>query len=111
MTAVGGRLRDGRIIRRKEFHCAASVADLPGLAECLRARFRAELVLMVAADRRSSGDGFHVHYLFAPHNENWLVHATVALPARDPALVTLGTYPYTSSRFGGEYAAQYPVLA
>ncbi len=65
MTALGGRLREGRIIRRSELHCAASVADLPVVAECLRARFHAELVLMVAADRRSSGDGFHVHYLFA----------------------------------------------
>ena len=111
MTAVGGRLRDGRIIRRKEFHCAASVADLPGLAECLRARFRAELVLMVAADRRSSGDGFHVHYLFAPHNENWLVHATVALPARDPALVSLATFHYPASRFEREIADLFGIPA
>ncbi len=111
MTALGGRLRDGRIIRRSELHCAATVADLPVLAECLRARFHAELVLMVAADRRSSGDGFHVHYLFASRRETWLVHATVALPARDPALVSLATFHYPASRFEREIADLFGIPA
>jgi len=111
MTVFGDRLRAVRIVRRNELHCTAGVADLPALAECLRARCGAELVLMVAADRRSSAQGFEVHYLFAHSRENWFVHTTVALPASDPALVSVATFHYPASRFEREIADLFGIPA
>src|SRR5437660_10824025 len=66
---------------------------------------------MVAADRRSSAQGFEVHYLFAHSRENWFVHTTVALPACDPALVSLATLHYPSSRFEREIADLFGIPA
>src|SRR3989454_1147779 len=111
MTVFGDRLRAVRIVRRNELHCTSAVADLPGLAKCLRARFGADVVLMVATDRRLSAQGFHVHYLFARSRENWFVHATVALPAGDPALVSLATFHYPASRFEREIADLFGIPA
>ena len=71
------------------------------LAEILRADFDAELMLMVANDRRADKGVFEVHYLFANDRENWFVHATDDLPARRPddsfAGDLLSTRPRASS--------------
>jgi Ni,Fe-hydrogenase III large subunit/Ni,Fe-hydrogenase III component G len=73
------------------------------MAEILRT-LGAELVLMVAADRRGERGGFEVHYLFAQHRENWFVHATVAVPTGDPTIVSVATLHYPASRFEREIA-------
>src|SRR5512138_1419207 len=45
--------------------------DAPRLAELLRADYRAELMLMVANDRRADQDCFEIHYLFVNDRANW----------------------------------------
>ena len=48
--------------------------DAPALAEFLRRDFNAELILMVANDRRADKGVFEVHYLFAQDREDWFLH-------------------------------------
>ena len=64
--------------------------------------FGAELVFMAATDRRADRGVFEVHYLFAPKRENWFVHASVAVAADAPAIVSLATLHYPASRFERE---------
>ncbi|OLC33629.1 MAG: hypothetical protein AUH81_13575 [Candidatus Rokubacteria bacterium 13_1_40CM_4_69_5] len=112
-TALAARLRDGlsalRRVRGNELHCVAPRGDVAAVAGTLRA-FGAELVLMVAADRRQEEGGFEVHYLFA-HRENWFVHATVAVPPGDPTIVSLATLHYPASRFEREIADLFGIRA
>ena len=56
-----------------ELYFQVDRSDLPDLAEFLRADFRAELMLMVANDRRADKGTFEVHYLFANARDNWFV--------------------------------------
>src|SRR2546428_4152096 len=111
--ALAARLRDGlsalRRVRGNELHCVAPRGDVAAVAGTLRA-FGAELVLMVAADRRQEEGGFEVHYLFA-HRENWFVHATVAVPPGDPTIVSLATLHYPASRFEREIADLFGIRA
>jgi Ni,Fe-hydrogenase III large subunit/Ni,Fe-hydrogenase III component G len=113
-TALAGQLPDRLTARRRvrgnELHCAALRADVPAVAGALRA-FGAELVLMVAADRRPGGGEFEVHYLFAQSRENWFVQATVAVPPDDPTLVSLATLHYPASRFEREIADLFGIHA
>ena len=46
----------------------------------LRPDFGAELMLMVANDRRADKGAFEIHYLFANDRENWFAHATAESP-------------------------------
>jgi Ni,Fe-hydrogenase III large subunit/Ni,Fe-hydrogenase III component G len=100
---LAGRVSTPRRVRGNELHCATRPADAPAVAAALRA-LGAELVLMLATDRRRDGRGFEVHYLFAQHRQNWFVHATATLPAGDPAIVSLATLYYPASRFEREIA-------
>src|SRR5438034_3348859 len=43
--------------------------------------------------------------------ENWFVHTTVALPASDPALVSVATFHYPASRFEREIADLFGIPA
>jgi Ni,Fe-hydrogenase III large subunit/Ni,Fe-hydrogenase III component G len=72
------------------------------LAELLRASYGAELVLMVANDRRPDRRGFEVHYLFANARENWFVHASKEIPEEDPTIISMATFHYPASRFERE---------
>ncbi|MBI3733279.1 MAG: NADH-quinone oxidoreductase subunit C, partial [Chloroflexi bacterium] len=72
------------------------------LAEWLRANFGAELMLMVANDRRADRDLFEVHYLFANGRENWFLHTTQEVPSENLSVASLATFYYPASRFERE---------
>jgi Ni,Fe-hydrogenase III large subunit/Ni,Fe-hydrogenase III component G len=97
-----GRATNVRIRRGNELHFQLVRGDAPYLAEFLRADFGAELMLMVANDRRADKGLFEVHYLFANPRENWFAHATKDLPSDDPTIASLATFYYPASRFERE---------
>ena len=97
-----GRVYESRIIRGKELHCQIQRGAAPRLANLLRAEFHAELVLMVANDRRADKGVFEIHYLFANARENWFVHASKELTRAEPAIISLATFYYPASRFERE---------
>ena len=63
-AGLGGHASRVRTVRGNELHCTIARADVPVLAGRLRADFEAELILMVAEDRRIDQRAFFVHYLF-----------------------------------------------
>ena len=93
-----GRATDARIKRGNELHCRIVRADAPALAEFLRRDFNAELILMVANDRRADKGVFEVHYLFANDREDWFLHATKDDIPERPAITSLATFYYPASR-------------
>jgi Ni,Fe-hydrogenase III component G len=88
--------------RGNQLHFQIACGDVPVLAELLRAHFGAELMLMVANDRRADKNAFEMHYLFANNRENWFAHATANLPSCDPTIPSLATFTYPASRFERE---------
>jgi Ni,Fe-hydrogenase III large subunit/Ni,Fe-hydrogenase III component G len=97
-----GRARDIQIKRGNELHCQIARADAPALARFLRRDFDAELILMVANDRRADKGIFEVHYLFSNNRENWFLHATKELSPERPAITSMATFYYPASRFERE---------
>ena len=96
------RVADLRLVRGNELHCSVRPPAVPALASLLRMGFGAELMFMAATDRRADRGVFEVHYLFAPERENWFVHASAAVSADAPAIVSLATLHYPASRFERE---------
>ncbi len=99
---LGGRAARVRVKRGNELHCQIERGDAPLLAELLRKDFNAELILMVANDRRADKGVFEIHYLFAQSRENWFLHATKDLTPEHPAITSLATFYYPASRFERE---------
>jgi Ni,Fe-hydrogenase III large subunit/Ni,Fe-hydrogenase III component G len=99
---LGSRVDDIHITRGNELHCRIQRGAAPRLAGLLRAEFQAELVLMVANDRRAEKGVFEINYLFANDRENWFVHATKELTREEPAIISLATFYYPASRFERE---------
>src|SRR5262245_60072750 len=89
-----GRAKDVHVKRGNELHCGIVRADEPALAEFLRQDFNAELILMVANDRRADKGVFEVHYLFAQDRENWFLHATKEIRPERLAITSLATFYY-----------------
>jgi Ni,Fe-hydrogenase III large subunit/Ni,Fe-hydrogenase III component G len=89
-------------IRSNDVYCPVAADSIGRLAEVAIARLGAELILMTAEDRRSAGDTFWVHYLFAHHQDNWFLHASVPLDAGSPEVTSLAPYAYPASRFERE---------
>jgi len=90
------------IRRGNELHIQIAHGDAPRLAEMLRADFGAELMLMIANDRRADKSCFEIHYLFANDRANWFVHASSDLPPDNPTITSLATFSYPASRFERE---------
>jgi Ni,Fe-hydrogenase III component G len=105
------RVADIRLVRGNELHCRVPPPEIPALAALLRMGFGAELVFMAAGDRRADRGVFEVAYLFAPERENWLVHATAAVPAAAPAIASLATFHYPASRFEREIYDLFGIVA
>ena len=97
-----GRATNIRVRRSNELHFQIMRGDAQRLAELLRADFGAELILMVANDRRVDKGVLEVHYLFGNDRENWFAHATKDLPPDDRAIDSLATFYYPASRFERE---------
>jgi Ni,Fe-hydrogenase III large subunit/Ni,Fe-hydrogenase III component G len=102
LTARLGVAAGVRTVRGNELHCSVPPDDVPALAGLLREDWGAELILMVANDRRVAGHGFEVHYLFAQDREDWYLHATTRVSAENPVLRSLATFHYPASRFERE---------
>ncbi|HEU4341433.1 MAG TPA: NADH-quinone oxidoreductase subunit C [Candidatus Binatia bacterium] len=96
--------------RGNELHFEIDRADVLDLATILHSDFRAELMLMVANDRRADKGSFELHYLFA-NRENWFVHATADLPCGDSTIPSLATFTYPASRFEREIKDLFDIKA
>src|SRR5512134_2553231 len=83
---LDGRATNSQVRRGNELHIQIARGDAPRLAQVLRADFGAELILMVANDRRADKGSFEIHYLFANDRADWFVHATSDLPPNDPTI-------------------------
>jgi len=102
VAALGSRLSEARIVRGREIHGSVAPGGALKLAQALRADHGAELRLMVGSDRRGDRGAFEVYYLFAHTAENWFLHARGTLPAREPAVASLGTFHHPASLFEQE---------
>src|SRR5215813_2547482 len=87
-----GRAKEIQVKRGNELHCRIARADAPALAEFLRRDFHADLILMVANDRRADKGLFEIHYLFANGPENWFLHATKELSPERPTITSMATF-------------------
>jgi Ni,Fe-hydrogenase III large subunit/Ni,Fe-hydrogenase III component G len=99
------------IQRGNELHLQIAHGEALPLAELLRSQFQAELVLMVANDRRAKKGIFEVHYLFANESENWFVHATKNLAGNDPQLDSLATFYLPAGRYEREIGDLFGIRA
>src|SRR6266852_8287641 len=99
---LSGRATNIRIRRGNELHFLIERGDALHLAAFLRADFGAEVILMVANDRRADKGVFEIHYLFANDRENWFAHATKNLTSEDPTIDSMATFYYPASRFERE---------
>src|SRR2546427_2651029 len=99
---LNGRATNVRIRRGNELHFQIERGDALRLAGFLRADFGAELILMVANDRRADKGVVEIHYLFANGRENWFAHATKNLTFEDPTIDSMATFYYPASRFERE---------
>jgi Ni,Fe-hydrogenase III large subunit/Ni,Fe-hydrogenase III component G len=97
-----GRAANMHVRRGNELHFQIARGDALYLAEFLRADFGAELILMVANDRRADKGVLEVHYLFANDRKNWFAHATKEVPADAPTITSMATFHYPASRFERE---------
>ena len=88
--------------RGNELHFQIDRAEVLDLAEFFRSDFGAELMLVVANDRRGDKGAFELNYLFANNRENWFAHATADLPPGNPTIPSLATFYYPASRFERE---------
>jgi len=103
LVHLKGRAKDVNIRRGNELHCRiARGGDALTLAEFLRRDFNAELILMVANDRRADQGVFEIHYLFANDRDNWFLHATKELAPERPTITSMATFYYPASRFERE---------
>jgi Ni,Fe-hydrogenase III large subunit/Ni,Fe-hydrogenase III component G len=96
------RVNNFRVIRSNELHFQIKRGNAIPLAKMLRHDFQAELMLMVANDRRPDKGVFEVHYLFANDREDWFAHVTKELPADHPTVISMATFYYPASRFERE---------
>lgn len=99
---TGGRATQIQVRRGNELHIQIARGDVLNLAKVLRAEFGAELILMVANDRRADLGCFQINYLFANERENWFVHAAKDLTGDDPTIDSMATFYYPASRFERE---------
>jgi Ni,Fe-hydrogenase III large subunit/Ni,Fe-hydrogenase III component G len=99
---LNGRATNMRIRCGNQLHIQIVRDNALRLAELLRTDYGAELILMVANDRRVDTGCFEIHYLFANDRANWFVHATTDLPPDDPTIASMATFSYPASRFERE---------
>lgn len=97
-----GRATNLHVLRGNELHFNIARGDALRLAKYLRENYGAELILMVANDRRAEKGIYEIHYLFSNERENWFAHATKELTADDPTIDSMATFYYPASRFERE---------
>jgi Ni,Fe-hydrogenase III large subunit/Ni,Fe-hydrogenase III component G len=88
--------------RQNELHGLVAPDDVTRLGELVGTQYGAQLVMMMAEDRRTQLNAFFVHHLFAKPGANWFVHASVRLDAQRPELESLSRFHYAASRFERE---------
>lgn len=95
-------IREISIHRQNELHGLVAPDDVMRLGELVCTRYGAQLVMMMAEDRRTQMGAFYVHHLFAKPRANWFVHASVRLDPQRPELKSLARFHYPASRFERE---------
>src|SRR5438309_2014605 len=88
--------------RPNEVHCRIAAPDASALAEFTCSRLGADLILMLAEDRRAAAGAFFAHYLFAHRSPHWLLHASARLDSDNPEIPSLAAIRYPASRFERE---------
>jgi Ni,Fe-hydrogenase III large subunit/Ni,Fe-hydrogenase III component G len=87
-------------------HCQVSRDGAADLTRLLQAEYDAQLVLMVANDRRADLGVFEITHVYTCGRENWFVQAVLRLPADDPAhnptIDSMATLYYPASRYERE---------
>lgn len=91
-VASRGRLLTGDVV----------ASDVSGFADSLCGNLGAEIVAILAEDRRAASGVFVAHYVFAHRGEDWLVDAAVRLDGGNPELPSLARFCYPASRFERE---------
>lgn len=105
------RVNNFRTVRGNELHFQIKRGNAIRLAKLLRQDFQAELILMVANDRRADKGVFDMHYLFANDREHWFAHVTKELPPDNPTIISMATFYYPASRFEREIKDLYGIQA
>jgi len=108
---LGGWAQEFHLAHGNEMHLRVSRHEIIRLAQMLHDEFQAELILMLANDRRAARGVFEVVYLFANRRENWFAHVTVDVPATDARLESLATLSYPASRFEREIFDMFGIVA
>src|SRR5439155_5554589 len=88
--------------RANEVHCRVSPGDVKEVVDLACRQLGAELILIVADDRRQQAGAFVVQYLFAHRGANWFLHAATRLDGASPELPSLAPFHYPASRFERE---------
>jgi Ni,Fe-hydrogenase III large subunit/Ni,Fe-hydrogenase III component G len=88
--------------RAREIHCRVAANDVRELADLLCGELAAEIILILADDRRREAGAFFVHYLFAHRADRWLVHASISVSPSNPEILSLAPFCYPASRFERE---------
>jgi Ni,Fe-hydrogenase III large subunit/Ni,Fe-hydrogenase III component G len=97
------------VIRANELQCHLAQGAAPRLARLLRSEYGAQLILMLANDRRAGRGCFEVYYLFAQARGNWFVHAVEDVCEVSPAIESMATFYYPASRFEREIRDQFGI--
>src|SRR5262245_48109310 len=93
---------DVTALRGNEVTCGVHASRVKDLGELVCGVLGAELIAILAEDRRRQAGAFFVHYVFAHTAENWFVHAATRLDGTYPRLSSLAPFVYPASRFERE---------
>jgi Ni,Fe-hydrogenase III large subunit/Ni,Fe-hydrogenase III component G len=102
LREAGSPCRQLSVRRKHELHCVVAPGDVMRFGELVCTHFGAELVMMLAEDRRTQMDAFYLHHLFSKPRANWFVHASVRLDPKHPAVTSIARAYYPASRFERE---------
>jgi Ni,Fe-hydrogenase III large subunit/Ni,Fe-hydrogenase III component G len=97
-------------VRSNEVHCTVAARRVKDLGDVACRDLGAELVLMLADDRRREAGAFFVHYVFAHRTENWFLHASTRLDGLQPRMPSLAPFHYPASRFERELRDLFGIL-
>src|SRR5262249_60815391 len=74
LSALGdhsAQVEEVAVVRANEVHCTVSPRRIKHLGDVVCRDLGAELITMLADDRRRTAKAFFAHYVFAHRTENW----------------------------------------
>jgi Ni,Fe-hydrogenase III large subunit/Ni,Fe-hydrogenase III component G len=93
ITSIGAGVRHATVV---------SADTLVQVCNDLRAQGAADLLLMMAEDRRADAGAYDIQYLWGHSRERWLVQVTVRVDADAACAPSIATVCYPASRFERE---------